>query len=116
VKTGETPGYPRFHGAKRYHSFTDKQFGNGVTLDGSDKGFLVVSKSGRLALRWRGRPRRSRSGEKRMATLSASPVPMCQYSRFPPTGQETGIDLGIAAFAPLCDGTRIFHPGFHPGW
>jgi putative transposase len=26
-------------------------------------------------------------------------------------GQETGIDLGIEAFAPLSDGTRIFSPG-----
>src|SRR5262252_8665771 len=29
VKAGETPGYPRFQGANRYHSFTFKQFGNG---------------------------------------------------------------------------------------
>jgi putative transposase len=31
----------------------------------------------------------------------------------PPTGQETGIDLGIASFAALPDGTRIFHPGWY---
>src|SRR5262249_43330098 len=29
------------------------------------------------------------------------------------TGQETGIDLGIEAFATLSDGTRIFHPGWY---
>src|SRR6478736_1202865 len=29
VKAGETPGYPRFHGANRYNSFTYKQFSNG---------------------------------------------------------------------------------------
>jgi putative transposase len=28
VKTGETPGYPRFHGANRYNSFTYKQVGS----------------------------------------------------------------------------------------
>jgi putative transposase len=28
-------------------------------------------------------------------------------------GQETGIDLGIEAFAILSDGTRIFHPGWY---
>jgi putative transposase len=49
VKAGETPGYPRFQGANRSHSFTSNQFGNGVTLD---KGFLVVSKIGRIAVRW----------------------------------------------------------------
>ncbi|HEV2460533.1 MAG TPA: hypothetical protein VGS80_19435 [Ktedonobacterales bacterium] len=49
VKTGKTPGYPRVQGATRYHSFTYKQFGNGVTRD---NGFLVLSTIGRLALRW----------------------------------------------------------------
>ena len=49
VKHGETPGYPRFRGANRYNSFTYKQFGNGVTLD---NGFLVLSKIGRIAVRW----------------------------------------------------------------
>src|SRR5690242_17062397 len=28
VKSGETPGYPRFHGTNRYTSFTYKQFGD----------------------------------------------------------------------------------------
>jgi putative transposase len=31
----------------------------------------------------------------------------------PSTGQETGIDLGLEAFATLSDGTRIFHPGWY---
>ena len=30
-----------------------------------------------------------------------------------PTGQESGIDLGIAAFATLSNGTRIFSPGWY---
>jgi putative transposase len=49
VKAGENPGYPRFQGANRYNSFTYKQFGNGATLD---NGFLVLSKIGRIAVRW----------------------------------------------------------------
>ena len=49
VKAGETPGYPRFHGANRYNSFTYKQFGNGAMLD---NGFLLLSKIGRMAVRW----------------------------------------------------------------
>src|SRR6478752_1760603 len=49
VKAGQTPGYPRFQGANRYNSFTYKQFGNGAALD---NGFLVLSKIGRLAVRW----------------------------------------------------------------
>jgi putative transposase len=31
----------------------------------------------------------------------------------PPTGQETGVDLGIEAFATLSDGMRIFNPGWY---
>jgi putative transposase len=31
----------------------------------------------------------------------------------PPTGQETGIDLGLEAFATLSEGARIFHPGWY---
>src|SRR6476646_11283200 len=32
VRTGAKAGYPRFHGAARYNSFTYKQFGNGAAL------------------------------------------------------------------------------------
>src|SRR6476646_1780642 len=49
VKAGETPGYPRFHGRDRYNSLTYPQFGNGATLD---NGFLVLSKIGRIGMRW----------------------------------------------------------------
>ena len=37
----------------------------------------------------------------------------CADTALPATGQETGIDLGIEAFATLSDGTRIFHPGWY---
>jgi putative transposase len=49
IREGQTPGYPRFQGTARYNSFTYKQFGNGAALD---NGFLVLSKIGRLAVRW----------------------------------------------------------------
>ena len=51
VKAGETPGYPRFHGRDRYNSFTYPQVGEhgGARLD---NGFLVLSKIGRIAVRW----------------------------------------------------------------
>jgi putative transposase len=46
---GEMPGFPRFHGRNRYNSVTYKEYGNGARLD---NGFLVLSKIGRVALRW----------------------------------------------------------------
>jgi putative transposase len=51
AQRGETPGYPRFQGRERYNSFTYPQVGEhgGARLD---NGYLVLSKSGRLAVRW----------------------------------------------------------------
>jgi putative transposase len=49
VAHGEKPGFPRFQGRDRYHSFTYKEYGNGARLD---NGFLVLSKIGRIAVRW----------------------------------------------------------------
>jgi putative transposase len=114
VKSGEKPGYPRFQGANRYNSFTYKQFGNGATLD---NGFLVLSKIGRIAVRWsrpiEGTPKTitiSREADGWYVGFSCADVPT---QPLPPTGQDTGIDLGLEAFATLADGTRIFCPGWY---
>ena len=114
VKNGGTPGYPRFQGTNRYNSFTYKQFGNGATLD---NGFLVLSKIGRIALRWsrplQGMPKTvtvSREADGWYVCFSCAGVPV---KPLPATGQETGLDLGIEAFATLADGQRIFHPGWY---
>ncbi len=63
MKAGQTPGFPRFQGRRRYHSCTYKEFGNGATLD---NGFLVLSKIGRIAVRWS----RPIEGTPKTATLS----------------------------------------------
>ena len=112
MKAGEKAGFPRFQGRTRYHSFTYKEFGNGASLD---HGFLVLSKIGRIGIRWS----RSLEGTPKTVTISraADGWYVCfscaevSVQPLPPTGQETGIDLGIEAFAPLSDGTRIFSPG-----
>jgi putative transposase len=114
VKAGEKPGYPRFKPATRYTSFTYKQFGSGATLD---DGFLVLSKIGRLALRWsrpiEGRPKTvtvSREADGWYVCFSCDEVPI---KPLPATGQETGIDVGLESFATLADGTHIQTPGFY---
>jgi putative transposase len=113
VRNGETPGYPRFHGRARYKSFTDPQCGNGATLD---NGFLVLSKIGRLAVRWsrpiEGTPKTatiSREADGWYVCVTCADVPM---QPLPPTSQGTGIDLGLEAFATTSTGERIFHPGW----
>jgi putative transposase len=114
VKAGETPGYPRFQGKGRYNSFTYPQYGGGAVLDG---GVLTLSKIGRIRIRLhrstQGIPKTvtiSREADGWYVSFSCADVPV---RPLPPTGQETGVDLGIEAFATLSDGTRIFHPGWY---
>jgi putative transposase len=110
-KAGQTPGFPRFQGRGRFNSFTYKQFGNGARLD---NGFLVLSKIGRVAVRWsrplEGTPKTvtiSREADGWYVCISCADVSIQVLA---PTGQETGIDLGLESFATLADGTMIHNP------
>jgi putative transposase len=111
VQRGEQAGFPRYKGRDRFHSFTYKEYGNGARMD---NGFLVLSKIGRIALRWsrpiEGMPKTvtiSREADGWYATISCADVPVKPQ---PLTGQETGIDLGLESFATLADGTQIANP------
>jgi putative transposase len=111
VKTGQTPGFPRFQGRERWHSFTYKEYGNGARFD---HGFLALSKIGSVALRWsrplEGTPKTvtiSREADGWYASISCADVPTQPLA---PTGHETGIDLGLESFATLADGTMIHNP------
>jgi hypothetical protein len=110
VTAGEQAGFPRSQARTRWHSFTYKQCGTGATLD---NGFLMLSTIGRIAVRW-SRPLDRLEGTPKTVTISreadgwsvccsCADVPM---QPLPATGQETGIDLGKAAFAtvllPFC--------------
>jgi putative transposase len=113
VQAGEKAGFPRYQARTRSHSFTDKECGNGATLD---KGFLVLSRIRRIAVRWsrplEGAPKTvtlSREADGWSGCCSCADVPV---HPFPTTGQETGIDVGIEAFATRSNGTRIFSPGW----
>jgi putative transposase len=111
VKAGQKAGHPRYRGRGRYASFTYKQFGNGAQLD---NGFLVLSKIGRLPVRWsrplEGLPKTvtiTREADGWYVSFSCMDVPI---QSLPPTGQETGIDLGLESFATLADGSQIINP------
>src|SRR5689334_3047873 len=114
LQQGQTPGYPRFHGHDRYSSFTYPQYGNGATVDG---GVLSLSKIGRILIRLHrpleGTPKTvtiNREADGWYVCISCVDVPV---QPLPATGQVTGIDLGIEAFATLSNGTRIFSPGWY---
>ncbi len=114
VKAGQTPGFPRFQGRNRYHSFTYKQYGNGARLD---NGFLVLSKIGRITVRWsrplEGTPKTvtiSHEADGWYAVLSCADVPA---QPLPPTGRETGIDVGLKVFLITADGEVVENPRLH---
>jgi putative transposase len=111
VQAGEQPGYPRFQGARRYHSFTYKQFGNGATLD---SGFLVLSKIGRIGVRWsrpmEGTPKTvtiSQEADGWYCCFSCEEVPT---QPLPPTGCATGIDVGLKVFLITAEGDIVENP------
>jgi putative transposase len=114
MNAGEKAGFPRYQARTRCHSFTYKEYGNGATLD---NGYLVLAKIGHIAMR-RSRPLGgapktvtiSREADGWYVCVSCADVPV---QPLPATGQKTGIDLGIEAFATLSDGTRIFSPSWY---
>jgi putative transposase len=108
---GEKAGFPRFKGRTRFHSFTFKEYGNGAQLD---NGFLVLSKIGRISVHWsrplEGTPKTvtlAREADGWYVAMSCADVPA---HPLPPTGQETGIDMGLESFATLANGTAIHNP------
>jgi putative transposase len=113
LQAGERPGYPRFQGTDRYHSFTYPQVGKhrGAALDG---GMLSLSKIGRLRLRLhrplQGTPKTvtiSREADGWYACISCAQVPIVPL---PATGQETGIDVGLKVFLITADGDPTDNP------
>jgi putative transposase len=111
LKASESPGYPRFRGRNRYTSFTDPQYGNGAVLDG---GVLSLSKIGRIPLRMHrpleGAPKTviiSWEADGWYACFSCAEVPV---EPLPPTGQETGIDVGLKEFLVTADGEKVENP------
>jgi putative transposase len=111
LANGEHPGFPRFQGCSRYHSFTYKEYGNGARLD---NGSLVLSKIGRIVVRW------SRPIEGTIKTGTVSHEADGWYVCFacadvptqpvPQTGQETGIDVGVKVFIITADGHIVENP------
>jgi putative transposase len=114
VAAGEAPGYPRFQGRDRYHSFTYPQYGNGAVLDG---GVLSLSKLGRIPLRLHrplvGTPKTvtvSKAADGWYVSFSCADVPV---QPLPPTGRETGIDVGLKVFLITAQGERVANPRYY---
>lgn len=108
IRSGDTPGFPRFKGQGRYNSLTYPQYGGGIKLDGD---LLSLSKIGTIRLKL-SRPvagriktvtvQRGTTG-KWYACFSCDVEP----NILPPTDRIVGIDLGLSTFAFLSDGSKI---------
>jgi putative transposase len=116
LKAGETPGYPRFQGRSRYHSFTYPQVGEhgGARFD---NGCLVLSTIGRVAVHWsrplEGTPKTltvSREADGWYAIVSCADVPV---QPLPATGNETGIDVGLKVFLVTANGEIVDNPRYY---
>jgi putative transposase len=114
LAAGATPGFPRFQGRERWHSFTYKEYGNGARLD---NGYLILSKIGRIAVRW-SRPVQgtiktvtvSREADGWYVCFSCAEVPT---RPLPLTGQETGIDVGLKVFLITAEGEPTENPRYY---
>jgi len=113
VKAGENPGYPRFKGRDRFSSFGFKEYANGFKIDGRR---LRLSGIGRVAVRWH----RPLSGQ--IKTVRIAHRAGLWYACFaceveampqPSTGQEIGIDVGIASLITNSDGEKTTNPRWY---
>jgi putative transposase len=111
LMNGERPGFPRFQGRERYHSFTFKEYGNGARLE---NGSLVLSKIGRIAVRWslpvKGTIKTvtvSKEADGWYVCCSCAAVPL---EPLPLTGRETGIDVGLKVFLITAEGQPVKNP------
>ncbi len=116
VKSGDTPGYPRFKGRGRYNTFTFKDAKN-------HNGVRLVSGGKRVRLHGIGNVKvkfhRPLEGRVKQASVSLSSdghwyiafvcddVPV---KPLPATGVALGVDVGLTTFAAMSDGTMVENP------
>lgn len=112
VAAGENPGYPRFRSKDRYDSLTWRPHGGGAAVK---DGRLALQGIGHVKVRWhRDLPDGAvktttvrRAGGKWFALFA---LEMERPAPLPATGQEVGVDLGVAVFAALSNGELVAGP------
>jgi putative transposase len=112
VKSGETPGYPRFKGQGRYDSITYSQSGFSITRD--DR--VCLSKIGSVKMVYH----RPIKGKIKTCTIQKSSTGKwyvcfsveCEPERLPQRPEQVGIDVGLKTFATLSNAEEITNPRF----
>jgi putative transposase len=114
IKRGQKSGYPRFRAASRYDSITFPSYGDGCRL--LNNGKLRVQGVGQIKLKLH-RPIEGniktvmvkREAGKWYAVFSVE----CEAKPLEPSTDQTGLDVGLTAFATLSDGTEIENPRYY---
>ncbi|MCG3146058.1 MAG: hypothetical protein HONDAALG_03863 [Gammaproteobacteria bacterium] len=113
LQNGGKPGFPRFKGKDRYHTFSQKiEPQRSCPLNG-DK--LTVPGVGSCRVRL-SRPVEGRCVQLRITRRADGWYAMmvCETPKpepLPKTGKTVGVDVGVASFATLSTGEKIENPG-----
>jgi putative transposase len=114
VKSGESPGYPRFKGRNRFAGFGYKEFGNGFKIDGRR---LKLWGIGRIAVRWHrkieGAIKTARVYCRAGKWFVAFACEVEKSEPLPQTGAEIGIDVGLLRLATLSNGEQKENPRWY---
>jgi len=112
IKNGEKPGFPRFKGKDRYHTFSQQYEkvrpcpikGDKLTVPGVGTCRVRLSRPIEGQCKLLRITRRVDGWYALIVCETPKPEPM------PPTGQTVGVDVGIASFATLSNGEEIANP------
>src|SRR5262245_42137380 len=112
IQNGEKPGFPRFKGKDRYHTFSQKYEkvrpsplkGEKLTVPG------VGSCRVRLSRPIEGQCKQLRITRRADGWYALLVCEMSKPEPTPPTGQTVGVDVGITSFATLSNGEEIENP------
>ena len=112
VKNGEKPGFPRFKGQDRYHTFSQKYEkvrpcpikGDKLTVPG------VGACRVRLSRPIEGQCKQLRITRRVDGWYALLVCEMPKPKALPATGQTVGVDVGITSFATLSNGKEINNP------
>jgi putative transposase len=112
VKNAEKPGFPRFKGKDRYHTFSQKYEQVRPCPINGDK--LTVPGVGSCRVRL-SRPIEGQCKQLRITRRVDGwyALIVCETPKpeaLPPTGQTVGVDVGITSFATLSNGEEIENP------
>ncbi|MFN7945974.1 MAG: transposase [Blastocatellia bacterium] len=111
VKKGVKVGFPRFKSRSRFDSITFPSYGDGCRL--FDNGKLKIQGAGQIKVKLH-RPIAGtiktvtikREAGKWYACFSVE----CEATPLPHSAEAVGLDVGLAAFVTLSDGTEVEHP------